>query len=203
MQESQVDIVQSPSVDFEPYLTTVLRYLTEHYPQLIEFTKTAIGFIIGISIPISLLLFLLIIYTVERLKALRIREEHEVYGIKIDLYGTGKTEKTEGNPEIAKKWDMALKHVESQNSNDWRQAIIEADIILGEVLKGLGYKGESIGEQLKRATKAEFKTLDEAWEAHKVRNELAHAGSDYNFSQYDARRVIQLYRKVFEEFFHI
>jgi hypothetical protein len=115
----------------------------------------------------------------------------------------GEDESKKGNAEMAKKWDMVLKHVESPNENDWRQAVIEADIILGDLLTNLGYKGQGIGEQLKRANKADFKTLDDAWDAHKVRNDLAHSGSEIPFSQFEARRVIQLYRKVFLEFFYI
>ena len=75
--------------------------------------------------------------------------------------------------------------------------------MLGDLLMKMGYRGESIGEKLKRVDKGDFKTLDDAWEAHKIRNEIAHAGFDYPFSQHDARRAIGMYRRVFEEFFYI
>jgi hypothetical protein len=101
------------------------------------------------------------------------------------------------------KWTKILVHADSSNQNDWRLAIIEADIILGEILEKLGYQGESIGEMLKRVAKGDFKTLDEAWEAHKVRNAIAHQGSDLVLTQREAKRVIGLYQKVFEEFQYI
>ena len=96
-----------------------------------------------------------------------------------------------------------MAHVDSPNTSDWRQAIIEADIILGDVLTRMKYQGEGIGEQLKGANKADFKTMDQAWEAHRIRNQKAHEGSDFAMSQHEAKRVINLYKQVFEEFFYI
>lgn len=198
MQDQSAEIVISTSsIDILYLIRISVDYVNAHIPDLIYIGQKVIGFLIGLSIPVSLLLFIGIIFTVERLKMIRIKE---------DAYYSKKKEEpapSKGNPEIARKWDNVLIHIESPNPNDWRQAIIEADIILGDLLVMLGYKGAGIGEQLKRVTKAEFKSLDDAWEAHKVRNEIAHAGSDFPLNQYDARRVVQLYRKVFEEFFHI
>ena len=78
---------------------------------------------------------------------------------------------------------------------------MEADIILGDILTKLGYLGESIGEKLRRAVKSDFRTLDEAWEAHKIRNLIAHEGSNHPLTKFEARRIINLYQVVFREFF--
>src|SRR5262249_49039427 len=43
------------------------------------------------------------------------------------------------------RWEDALVHTDSENPNDWRLAIIEADIILEGVLNSLGYSGLTIG----------------------------------------------------------
>lgn len=196
-------IVTLPSLDVTSYFNTSLHYVTTHYPGLIEGLKMVIGALIGLSIPICVLLFLGIIITMERLKSIRKKEE-ELYEPKAEpAYSELTTPTPQGHPDFARKWAKVLELSESQNSSDWRQAVLEADILLGEILTHLGYQGEGIGEQLKRADKGDFKTLQDAWEAHKVRNEVAHAGSDFAFNQYDARQTIQLYRKVFEEFFYI
>ena len=105
--------------------------------------------------------------------------------------------------EMAEKWNRITANVESQNSNDWRQAILEADVMLGDLLTKLGYRGEGIGEQLRRVEKGDFKTIREAGEAHGFRNMIAHSGPEFEFTQHDARRVIHLYKKVFEEFYYI
>ena len=101
------------------------------------------------------------------------------------------------------RWEKVEKHIESQNPTDWRLAILESDIILDEMLQKMGYKGEGIGEMLKTVEKSDFLTLDAAWEAHKVRNNIAHQGSEFVMSHPEAKRVINLYKQVFEEFFFI
>ncbi|MBU6431293.1 hypothetical protein KGQ29_02860 [Patescibacteria group bacterium] len=97
------------------------------------------------------------------------------------------------------KWKIIIEHIESENANDWRLAILEADIVLGEMLDKLGYRGEGIGDQLKSVDKSDFTTIDDAWEAHKVRNSIAHEGASFMITEREAKRVVGLYKKVFEE----
>jgi hypothetical protein len=37
-----------------------------------------------------------------------------------------------------KKWQNIVAHIDSPNANDWKLAIIEADIILAEMLERMG-----------------------------------------------------------------
>ncbi len=97
------------------------------------------------------------------------------------------------------RWEQAVKHAESESPNDWRLAIIEADIVLEEVLNRLGYGGITIGDKLKQASPQFFKTIEDAWKAHKVRNDIAHRGSDFVLTKRLARETIEQYRRVFEE----
>lgn len=98
------------------------------------------------------------------------------------------------------RWQDVLAHVESDRPNDWKLAIIEADIILGEMLDKLGYAGSTIGEKLKSASPTSFTTINQAWRAHNVRNRIAHEGADFSLSQHEAKQTISEYRMVFEEF---
>ncbi len=199
MQEEPIQVISPPSLDIVSYTNNVIEFFTTNFPVVVEVVKSAIGFLIGISIPISVLLFIGIIVSVERLKIIRKKEE-EFYNppVEVAYDKEGKVD-----PTVANKWKQVLDHIESNNPNDWRQGVIEADIMLGDLLTKMGYRGEGIGEQLKRVEKGDFKTLNDAWEAHKIRNQLAHSGSDYSFTQHDARKTIHMYRKVFEEFFYI
>jgi hypothetical protein len=101
------------------------------------------------------------------------------------------------------RWQGILDHLGSDNPNDWRQAIMEADILLDEMVTIMGYRGENLGEKMKTIERSDFKTLDEAWEAHKVRNAIAHEGSNFMLTQREARRVIDLYKQVFQEFEYV
>lgn len=103
----------------------------------------------------------------------------------------------------SEKWEKIENLMKSHNTSDWNQAIIEADIILDDMLTNMGYAGNGIGEKLKNVEKADFVTLDDAWEAHKVRNRVAHQGSDFRMTKQEVERVLGLYKKVFEEFYYI
>lgn len=100
---------------------------------------------------------------------------------------------------INKSWDRVITHVESYNESEWRLAVIEADIMLSELLDTMNLVGDSIGDKLKGVEKSDFTTLDLAWEAHKIRNQIAHDPA-FLLSQREAKRVISLYEAVFKEF---
>jgi len=86
------------------------------------------------------------------------------------------------------------------HDSDWRLAIIEADNILDEMVTRIGYKGDNLGEKLKSVEPSDFNTLQEAWEAHKVRNKIAHEGLNFRMDHREAKRVVAQFEKVFKEF---
>jgi hypothetical protein len=98
------------------------------------------------------------------------------------------------------RWQLVTEHIQSDNPSDWRLSILEADIVLSELLETLGYRGDTIGDKLKNAERAPFRTLNQAWEAHKIRNAIAHEGQDFALTARDARRIIGLYEATFREF---
>ncbi len=98
------------------------------------------------------------------------------------------------------RWASVLGHMSILNQSEWRVAILEADMMLAEMLERRGYAGTTIGDQLKSANPEKFKTLQDAWEAHKVRNQIAHDGSEFVLNEREAKRVIGLYERVFREF---
>ncbi|MFA6338845.1 MAG: hypothetical protein WCW87_02215 [Candidatus Paceibacterota bacterium] len=101
------------------------------------------------------------------------------------------------------KWEKIQQDLESTNPADWRLSILEADILLAELLENIGCFGETIGEKLKSVDKNEFTNIDAAWEAHKIRNQIAHQGVDFLMTKRETDRVIALYKKVFDEFHFI
>jgi hypothetical protein len=91
-------------------------------------------------------------------------------------------------------------HVDSDSPNDWKLAIIEADIILDQTLKDRGYAGNSLGERLRSITPNQVASIDDAWDAHRVRNKIAHEGSDFVLTKRIAEDTIARYMNVFREF---
>lgn len=97
------------------------------------------------------------------------------------------------------RWEKINAYLASDNPSDWRSAILEADILLDELVAKMGYPGENLGERLKAVEPSDFLTLNDAWEAHKVRNMIAHDGA-YVLTKRETVRVIELFRRVFAEF---
>jgi len=146
--------------------------------------------IVVIGYVLSCIAFFIIVYLTVRLFELRKKEEAQYQNIVIAPAAVGT------NP----RW----KHIETLMAGDdaskWREAILEADIMLDDMLGRQGYQGEGVGEKLKSVEPSDFATLDDAWEAHKVRNQIAHKGSAFNLSEMLAHRTLARYENVFREF---
>lgn len=97
------------------------------------------------------------------------------------------------------KWQRVLESASSDDPQNWRAAILEADHMLNELLDTLGYKGETMGDKLRQADVAVFKTIDFAWEAHQVRDHIAQ-DPQFALDAREAKRVVKMYERVFEEF---
>jgi len=100
----------------------------------------------------------------------------------------------------SERFAVMQSRIESDNPNDWKLAIIEADIILDQALKKRGYAGNSLGERLKSIAPTALASLDDAWQAHKIRNYIAHGGEDFILTQKLARETMVRYNRVFDEF---
>lgn len=144
----------------------------------------------SISFLLTLMGIAILLYSTMRLRQIRHEEHH--------MYSTLEEEKLEQQVDHA-RFAHVMSLIESSQESDWRQAIIEADIMLDDLLKQLKIEGTSVGERLKNVDRSRFKTLDNAWAAHKVRNEIAHKGSAYKLSNHLAYRTIKQYESVFRE----
>ena len=199
MQAQANEIVNVPGIDLPYYVKSFWNFLVDSLPSIFFTLNSIKGIIILICIVLSVIFLLGILISVEGIKHIR-RKEDEIFNRPIEM---AYTEDNKADKELSLRWSKILEHIDSPNQNDWKQAIIDADVILDDLVTKLGYRGESLGEKLKRVNKGDFKSLDEAWSAHKVRNNIAHDGSGFSLNQLEAKRVIDLYRKVFEEFYHI
>ncbi len=179
------------------YIILALRnvFYSVDVAELPSKTLEWVQFAQDMAIFVALIVLALLIYAKTRFSQMAHLREH-----KRELA----IEKLEGKMHIKnERWLHVIELVGSANVNDWRQAIIEADVLLDKLLEELGLSGESLGEKLKSANRTHFTTLDLAWEAHKMRNDLAHGGSEVTLTQREARRTIDLFRQVFEEFEYI
>ncbi len=146
--------------------------------------------IIIIGYIVSFVALVVLVYTLIRLYELRKREDA--------YYGAVLAASEEVG--VSPRWQHIGALSASDNPSAWREAIIEADIMLDDMLARQGYAGDGVGGKLMKVERSDFDTLNDAWEAHKVRNQVAHAGSAFDLSDTLARRTIARYEAVFREF---
>ena len=186
--------------NFSGYFNSVVDYFNGKSGGIVTNINSVTHFWSSVSLVYCAVLSIGLMYSIAELVAIRSKEHKIMEARVVEAY---KTAAQAGDKELNFRWKTILELAESQNQNDWRQAILDADSVLDQILAKGGFIGDSIGERLTNATKGDIKTLDQAWEAHKVRNMIAHDGSTFNLTQYEAKRVINLYKQVFEEFYFI
>lgn len=150
--------------------------------------------IVAILSFVAVIFLVVVIYSVVRLKE-RNKINHDKYHHAI--HHAGEVHHREKDNQ---KWETVVEHIKSSNPGDWRVAIIEADNMLDKLTREIGLVGADLGERLKGASPHHFKNLENAWEAHKVRNKIAHEGLGFKLEYREAKKTIELYESVFKEF---
>ena len=164
------------------------------FANFLHYVNATVSVYVTIASIFSMVAFLAILYVAWLTHKLSVQESEKEQLVAVP----------ESLPSLQnQKWQRVQAHVNSQNPAEWRLAILEADVMLDDMLQSVGFHGETIGERLKNVSRGDFKTLDTAWEAHKIRNAIAHEGSDFLLSQRESRRVISLYETVFREFSYV
>lgn len=152
--------------------------------------------IIGvISMILSIACIAIIIFSFVRLIEIQLYDKEEINHEIHQAALRRKEREKNANP----RWHYILTLIESSNESDWRVAIIEADSMMEEVLKDRGFSGSTASELLEGAKESGYLTIQNAWDAHLIRNQIAHEGSDFVLSQVEGRRVIRMYQNFFEE----
>jgi len=162
--------------------------------QVPDYALYFVGQLAILGMTLAVVFLALVVYVRIRI----VFAEHEGFGEK-DRAMIVEESAVEDIPKNA-RWEHVRNLISQPMESEWRRAILEADSMLGVLLTDQGYRGSTIGEQLRDANPLQFSTLDLAWKAHKVRNEIAHGGEGYKLDERDARSTIDLYSRVFEEF---
>jgi len=95
------------------------------------------------------------------------------------------------------RWNEIVEHIGSNREGEWKYAVIEADKLVDDQLKSR-YGGETMGERLRGIEKTQLVSIDGLWEAHKIRNRLAH-DVNYFLRHAEALKAIKLYEQTLKE----
>jgi len=96
------------------------------------------------------------------------------------------------------EWRELRSRLETASDADSPMLIIEADTLVDRALKGMDLPGVTMGERMKALEDQRFAYIQDLWDAHKLRNQIAHEGAkDIHYS--DALYAIEKYEKVLRE----
>lgn len=98
------------------------------------------------------------------------------------------------------EWEKIRQLAQSDIPDDWKLAVAHADCILVEIVDRIVHNGAPLADRMSRIEPSDFRTLPEAREAHAVRESLDRTDGVLDFSQDEAKRVLELYANVFQEF---
>ena len=141
------------------------------------------------SVLLSLALIFGIVVLIMRLNLLTRGFRQLTRGTEIPRIPKGKTRK---------RWETILARLESREESNYKLAVIEADKLFDDILKRIGYRGETMGDRLKQMSAEQISNIDEIWRAHKVRNNLVH-DVEFKLNQEQARKTVETLEKALKE----
>ena len=103
-----------------------------------------------------------------------------------------------GVRKIEKNWRKVAARLDTGSEPEYKLAVIESDNIMNEILKRMGYGGESLGERLEKLTAATLPNIEEIKDAHKVRNDIVH-DPNYKLSLEQAKKTLGIFEKAFRD----
>jgi len=163
-------------------LFDIRNFLTEFFSVYLIYFKL-------ISFLISTLLFALMIYLIIKTNFITFKIDKFIGDISTDrLY----------KRRSIKGWQQIKRRLEKGNEAELKLALIEADKILDEVIKMIGYRGDTMADRLKQITPAELSSIGDIWNVHKLRNRIVHE-TDFVVTKYDIEKAISVYEKTFKE----
>ena len=99
---------------------------------------------------------------------------------------------------LEQNWQKVLQRLEKSDEANLKLAVIEADSLLDEIFKRMGLAGKDMGERLEQITRQQLGSIDDVWEAHRLRNIIVHQ-SNIKISQPEAKKAVEAYGKALKE----
>ena len=103
-----------------------------------------------------------------------------------------------GVKKIEKQWEKIRGRLDTGLESEYKLAVIEADNMTEDILKRMGYSGETLGERLKNLTAATLPNIEEIKAVHQVRNNIVH-DPDYRLPLEETKNALEVYEKAFRD----
>lgn len=137
-------------------------------------------------IAISLLFLIYIVYFISKTSWLRFRFLENT----VEFF----TYKYLGARKIVKQWKKIRHRLEADSEVESKLAIMEADSILNNALRKMGFSGETFEERIKQLTPDLLPNIEQVLEAHKTYNHIVY-DPDYRLNPEEAKKIILVYEQ--------
>lgn len=94
-------------------------------------------------------------------------------------------------------WLKIENSLKKDQEASYHMAILNADKLLDNAMKESGFRGDTMGERLKRSG-SRFSNLNAVWAAHKLRNRIAHE-PEVRIDYMTARRALASFKKALKD----
>ena len=95
------------------------------------------------------------------------------------------------------KWLAIEQQLKRDEPSSYQLSVLNADKLVDQSLRDRGLAGQTMGERLKNAPKT-FSQLQALWNAHKLRNQIAHE-TTVNIGYDDARRALAAFKQALKD----
>lgn len=97
-----------------------------------------------------------------------------------------------------KIWQKVKRYHFVGDDSSLKLAVLEADKALDEAIRLAGFRGETLGDRLKKITEDQLPNLQAVWEAHKLRNRLVHE-PDFKLTRDTAEKALAVYEQTLRD----
>lgn len=102
-----------------------------------------------------------------------------------------------GIRRMTRVWNDVKVRLETQNEDEYKLAVTEADSILSNVIVKMNLQGDTMEEKLDALTTAMVTNLEDLKRVHDTRNSIVH-NPDYRLSLDEAKQLLAVYEKAFQ-----
>lgn len=102
-----------------------------------------------------------------------------------------------GVKKLTKAWEKIKGRLDTGLETEYKLAVIEADGLMDDVLRRMGFKGENLEERLKTLTSATLPNLEDLKSAHRSRTSILH-NPDQPLSLDEAKKLLAVYEEALD-----
>lgn len=106
--------------------------------------------------------------------------------------------KSVGAPKLVKQWLKIKERLETNLESEFKLAVIEADTLLDDILKKMGYVGDTLEEKLEKVSINILPSKEKIKEAHKLRDNIVY-DPDFSLSLEEVKKIISVYETALTE----